>query len=116
MLPDKKDTKSLVFVYGTLKKGRANHDLLKGEEYLGEYYTGPGYRLYNLGLPYLHEDGVSEGCTGELYLISRLKLELLDRLEGHPDWYERKFIRVYPLGEHAPCKYAWCYLIKDKRV
>ena len=40
---------SLIFVYGTLKKGGSNHHLMAGQKFLGAARTIPGFRLYDLG-------------------------------------------------------------------
>lgn len=104
-----------VFVYGTLRKGKHNHHLLKGSKFLGEYETGPGYKKIVSGLPYLLKDESGEGCEGELYEVSALTLQLLDRLEGHPDWYERKIITVYKPDKDIGTE-AWAYLIDPERI
>ena len=101
-----------VFVYGTLKRGHNNHHLLKGATYLGQYNTGIGYTKVVKGLPFLFEDG-GPGCSGELYEVSTLTLNLLDRLEGHPDMYERKLINV---SNDESTHTAWCYLMDKERV
>lgn len=83
-----------IFVYGTLLKGEANHDLLQGVKYLYTASTEPAFRLLNMGsFPAMTEGGESS-VTGEVYEVPMEVLRDLDRLEGHPDWYERKQIRL----------------------
>ncbi len=41
--------KTILFLYGTLKRGQKNHHFLAGQEFLGEVATMPLYRLYGLG-------------------------------------------------------------------
>jgi gamma-glutamylcyclotransferase (GGCT)/AIG2-like uncharacterized protein YtfP len=83
-----------IFCYGTLRKGRDNHRFVKNQTYLGEFYTDKNYTLLLGRLPYLIErDG--DGCRGEVYEVSDMCLRALDSLEGHPVFYERKFITVY---------------------
>jgi gamma-glutamylcyclotransferase (GGCT)/AIG2-like uncharacterized protein YtfP len=104
-----------VFTYGTLRRGYANHDLLKGSKFLGEYETGPGYTKITRGLPYLLQDDTGPGCAGELYEVSLLTLKLLDRLEGSPDWYVRTLIKVYNAEKDIGTD-AWVYIMPKERI
>ena len=57
-----------LFVYGTLKRGKSAHSLMKHCEFLGETIL-PGYSLYRQGgLPVLVIDHVNT-VTGEVYRI-----------------------------------------------
>ena len=83
----------LIFVYGTLKRGKHNHRYLAGQKYLGDAHTGPLYSLLVSGLPFLvKREGT--GCTGELWEVDERCLANLDRLEGHPNFYTRTPIVV----------------------
>lgn len=77
-----------VFVYGTLMSGESNHSIMKDAEFLGEDNV-EGAQLFYLGThPMLvREEGI---VYGECYRISFKTLETLDRLEGHPKYYQRK--------------------------
>lgn len=103
--------KFLVAVYGTLKKGRHNHPLLRGSNFLG-YCRIPNGTLYVGELPYL-TDTPGNGCDAELYEVSEFTRRMLDMLEGHPDFYERRLISVtIPLT--ATTISAWCYFHPDR--
>lgn len=75
---------SLVFVYGSLKRGYALHQLLCDQKFLGEAITQPFYKLYDCGeypgLVKVAADGVS--VKGELYLVAPARLAQLDEVEG----------------------------------
>jgi gamma-glutamylcyclotransferase (GGCT)/AIG2-like uncharacterized protein YtfP len=75
---------SLVFVYGTLKRGGANHPCLAGQRFLGAARTAPGYRLFALGdFPGMVAiAGDRSGVTGEVWQVDAACLARLDDLEG----------------------------------
>ena len=98
-----------VFVYGTLMRGQINHELLAGAEFLGEgvtskdfgFYAGPdrGADADELPqIPYAYEQPASGDAAvqvqGEVWAVDAATLMALDQLEGHPDWYQRKSVRV----------------------
>lgn len=73
-----------VFVYGTLKRGGSNHHHLRGQKFVTEARTQPGYTLYQpADYPGLVADPTDrEGVTGEVWHVSTDCLSSLDRLEG----------------------------------
>lgn len=90
-----------VFVYGSLKRGHYNNRHLDGATYLGEYRTPPKYALYDLGpFPAMTEADRGVSVQGEVYLIDSKTLDRLDRLEGHPRFYERKTMMC---GKYGRC-------------
>ncbi|MCP4444911.1 MAG: gamma-glutamylcyclotransferase [Myxococcales bacterium] len=102
-----------VFVYGTLKRGFHNHGLLAKEEFVGNATTIKTYDMhYTGGLPYVLESGNTSRIRGEAYLTDDRGMANLDRLEGHPSFYERRIIWIQPeLG--APRK-AWVYFLNEE--
>ena len=78
-----------VFVYGTLKKGFGNHQLLEDAEYVGKAETvSNNYTMYSLGgFPGVREGG-STRINGEVYKVNDDELSRLHRLEGHPVFYK----------------------------
>lgn len=97
----------LVFVYGTLRRGYVNHPLLKGAQDLGPARTQEAYALYLDDFPYLLEDQAVCPIVGELYAVSATGLRLLDQLEEHPSWYERRQRPV--LDREGRARQAWIY-------
>jgi gamma-glutamylcyclotransferase (GGCT)/AIG2-like uncharacterized protein YtfP len=75
---------SLVFVYGTLKRGYGNHGLLAGQAFEGEARTAPGFALFSLGSHpgMVERPGESGSVTGEVWSVDAACLEKLDALEG----------------------------------
>jgi len=98
----KKLNHTLLFVYGTLKRGYANHALLSSGHFIGKAKTHEKYGFY-LGpdtydtkaphIPYLFTNLKPGDCPvqvqGEVWEVGTPTLVQLDRLEGHPEWYRR---------------------------
>ncbi|MEE4380260.1 MAG: gamma-glutamylcyclotransferase [Candidatus Competibacteraceae bacterium] len=95
-----------VFVYGTLRRGEANHHWLGDAPLLGQHCTAARYTLLDLG-PY--PAVVTKGRTaivGELYALDEGLLSHLDELEDYPREYTRERITI-PQGK------AWMYLYRQ---
>ena len=72
-----------VFVYGTLKRGGSNHAWMRDQIFVGEAFTLPRYRLYDLGgYPGLVLDP-AQGLSvqGEVWEVDAEGLRGLDHLE-----------------------------------
>ena len=84
----------LVFVYGTLMRDEINHRLLAAARFVAEAHTEPCFELFDLG----HFPAMSTGgqtvVRGEVYAVDDQTLVRLDRLEGHPEFYQRTPIRL----------------------
>jgi len=90
---------SLIFVYGTLKRGCRNHSFLSGQEFIGIAQTGPGFRLFSLGEhPGMVPDPKdARGVVGEVWSVDEACLARLDVLEGLAEnIYERKPVILRP--------------------
>lgn len=108
-----------VFVYGTLKSGFGNNQLLSTSEYVGEAITKKKGELRGYGIPFfvpeefMSGDYPARSVKGEVWKIDNLStLFTLDRLEGHPYFYYRSPILVdcVPLDQDEPVEMqAWCY-------
>jgi len=101
-------TAELVFVYGTLKRGQANHHWLSGAPWRGEIVLA-GLVLHDLGPFPMAVEG--EGTVrGELYAVDAAGLARLDVLEGYPRLYTRQ-TRPLPDGRRA-----WVYVGRAAQV
>ena len=79
----------LVFVYGRMKQGGANHGILAQSKFIGGAVTAPLYTLVDLGgFPGLKKDG-QRAIHGELYAVDPQTLANIDELEDHPDTFRR---------------------------
>ncbi len=90
---------TLLFVYGTLKRGCSNHVYLERQRFVGPARTIPGYRLYDLGgYPGIvaHAEDRA-GVVGEIWEVEAEALHALDYFEGvHEGLYRREPIPLQP--------------------
>ena len=88
--------KTILFLYGTLKRGQRNHALVRDQRFLGEAVTAARYRLVDLG-PYpglVRDEANGVAVRGELWEVSACVLGELDDFEGVPEEYTRGAIEV----------------------
>lgn len=86
-----------VFVYGTLKRGGRNHDLLTGQQFLGVARTTPGFTLYSLGdYPgMVRSTNATHDVAGEVWEVDAVCLGKLNELEGLSEGlYERVALKL----------------------
>jgi gamma-glutamylaminecyclotransferase len=96
---------TLLFVYGTLKRGGVNDHLLRDQDFIGEATTAPRYRVFDLG-PYpglVRDDASGLAVQGELFAVSDCCLAELDDFEGVPELFTRDRIEVDGFEE------VWAY-------
>lgn len=104
-------TEMYAFVYGSLKKGLHNHEVLGDAKFIMSTVTREKYYMYGMGsFPAVTEQRAEAHIQGEVYSINSLHLEDLDQLEGNGHFYKRKMIRVK--GFKFP---VWMYFIMSKR-
>lgn len=90
---------TLLFVYGTLKRGCQNHQYLAGQTFVGSARTPRGYRLYDLGgYPGIARTADDrEGVVGEVWSVDDIALQRLDHFEGvHEGLYRRQPLPLLP--------------------
>ena len=88
--------KTVLFVYGTLKRGERNHHRLAAQEFIAEVATAPRYRVVDLGpYPGLIRDAVNGlAVHGELFAVGARCLAELDEFEDVPNLFVREHIEV----------------------
>lgn len=109
MMMQKQKAVDTVFVYGTLKKGYANHHLVRDSLYMGEFSTNEKWGLLDLGaFPAMVRGPLS--VKGEAYGVDEDTLRRLDSLEGvEHGLYNRRRINVHDsLGNTIS---AWVYIM-----
>ena len=74
-------TPTLLFVYGTLRRGHSNHEWLEGAPFVGSCTTAPAYEVTHFeNFPALVVGATS--VPGELYAVDETLLARLDDFEG----------------------------------
>ncbi|KAJ1345867.1 hypothetical protein KIN20_000493 [Parelaphostrongylus tenuis] len=110
-----------VFVYGTLKRGEPNADVITNTagryRFLGEGRTKIPYPLivaskYNIPFV-LNEPGKGFQIEGEVYEIDNVKLNILDQLEAYPSLYWRQEEKILLTDSNETT--AWMYLLRKWR-
>jgi gamma-glutamylcyclotransferase (GGCT)/AIG2-like uncharacterized protein YtfP len=101
----------LLFVYGTLMRGMANHRQLAGLACQGTAELA-GFVLYDLGpFPMAIASGnPQQRLHGELYAMPPAQLQALDRFEGAPRLYQRQRHRL------ADGRSVWLYVGQPRQV
>ena len=99
---------TILFVYGTLKRGLRNHRLIADQVYLGEAATEPRYRVIDLG-PYpglIVDDFDGLAVRGELWAVSECCLAELDDFEEVPGPFIRETVAIKGRDEEV-FAYFW---------
>jgi len=106
-----------VFVYGSLKQGFGNHDVMSqiGAVFISTAITEhTRFDLVTLG----HFPGLVTGkyqVEGEVYEVDADALRTLDHFEGSPTFYKRKEIPVLLIKEKALKEtFAYVYILNRK--
>lgn len=114
---------SLLFVYGSLKRGFPNEHVNTGRRVAGQYRTHERYALYLLGpgeVPCLvSPPGAGHQVIGELYEVNDDDLRRMDRLErvGEPEGYERVEVAVERFDTSPVARLrVFAYLKPDHRI
>jgi len=90
--------RTLLFVYGTLKRGCCNHHHLAGQTFVGPARTRPGYTLYDIGgYPGIVAAADQDGVVGEVWSVDPAARQRLDIFEGVPEGlYRREPVPLQP--------------------
>lgn len=103
---------TLLFVYGTLKRGEHNHFRMAGQEFLGAVVTAPHYRVVDLGPhPGLVRDVNGLAIHGELFAVGARCLAELDAFEDVPREEDGPGQFVRELIEVSGYEQVWAYYL-----
>ncbi len=84
----------LLFVYGTLLRGEASHELLAGARFVREAKTAPRFSLVDLGTYPGVVRGGDVAIAGELWVVDIPTLARVDVNEGHPVLFKRQPVEL----------------------
>ena len=103
---------TILFFYGSLKRGYSNHHRIAGQKYLADASTLPCYRIIELGQygGMIHdEDGFA--VKGELWAVDEHCLAEVDEFEMGEGLWERTPIEV--AGHEGVQSYCWTGDVPD---
>lgn len=106
------------FVYGTLKVGEGNHQLVarnvtsiqEARVHRARIFDGGAFPYTYIELSYADQDVVYGELIWVLPESFSSVLATLDTLEGHPNFYKRHIITAYPLVDDTKGLRAYIYL------
>ena len=110
--------KVYLFVYGSLKKGFQNNDILSEANYISKAKTSSKFAMYKetgKDFPYIIQDNaVGQNIDGELYEITRKDvLDKIDNFEGAPNYFKRTSLVVNTRSREVKAK---TYVLSTPRV
>ena len=96
--------RSLLFVYGTLKKGGGLHSVLgKSSEFVGTYITEENkYDMHDVGCPIMVDKDKGFHIRGEIYNVTPEAMERVTMVEcnaGYVPFIVKAYEEDYPEGE-----------------
>jgi len=107
-----------LFVYGTLMSGCGNNRLLSGARLVQSAQVIGPWMMRDLGgIPAVTPSGRVGIIRGELWdNVSPAMLRMIDGLEGHPHWYERKPVVVFANDGAVLETDVWMYVMPRDQV
>lgn len=99
--------RTILFLYGSLKRGHSNHHLMAGQEYLGEAVTEPRCRIIEVGRygGMIRDDANGLAVKGELWAVDPQRLAVLDEFETGEGLWARFPVAV--AGRDGVEAYFW---------
>jgi len=87
---------TILFIYGSLKRGHLNHHRLAGQHYLGDATTEASYRIVQLGKygGLIRDAATGLAVTGELWAVGATALGELDDFEQGEGLWARSPVAV----------------------
>src|SRR5262245_66393947 len=96
---------TVLFLYGSLKRGHSNHRLIADQQYLGDAVTEPRYRIIELGQygGLICDDANGLAVKGKLWAVSACCLAELDDFETGEGLWARFPVAVAGRAGAQPC-------------
>lgn len=98
-----KEKRVLIAVYGSLREGLHNHQLLVNAKYIGAFTSNPTFSMFDLGsFPAIVNKG-NFTVEFEVYAVNKEQAKRVDNLEGFTgknsdSWYKKGIIET-PFGK-----------------
>ena len=105
-------TETILFFYGSLKRGYSNHHRIAGQRYLADAVTSPCYRIIELGqYGGMIRDANGFAVKGELWSLDAQCLAEVDEFEMGEGLWQRMPIEVE--GHNGVQSYCWTGEVPD---
>ena len=102
-----KGESTVLFFYGSLKRGYSNHHRVAGQRYLGEAATVPGYRIIEIGRygGMIRDEACGLIVNGEIWAVDAICLAALDDFETGEGLWARMAVEI--IGHTGVQSYCW---------
>ena len=103
----------LVFVYGTLMKGKRNHHLLETSTFI-DNGSIDGFYMFDLGTyPGIAKSNYNSKVIGEVYKVDEKTMEMLDILEEVGYLYNKEEVEVTLNNNEIIKAFVYIYILKE---
>ena len=103
----------LVFVYGTLMKGKRNHHLLETSTFI-DNGSIEGFYMFDLGTyPGIAKSNYNSKVIGEVYKVDEKTMEMLDILEEVGYLYNKEEVEVILNNGETVNAFVYIYILKE---
>ena len=103
----------LVFVYGTLMKGKRNHHLLKTSTFI-DNGSIEGFFMFDLGTyPGVAKSKYNSKVIGEVYKVDKQTMDKLDELEEVGYLYNKEEVEVILNNGDTVNAFVYIYILKE---
>jgi len=103
MITKMEENRTLIAVYGSLRKGLSNHPIIVSALYVGDFTSDPVFKMYDLGAYPAITHGGNSSIEFEVYAVNAKELGEVNSLEGfhegrEDNYYDRAIIKS-PYGK-----------------
>jgi gamma-glutamylcyclotransferase (GGCT)/AIG2-like uncharacterized protein YtfP len=91
MITKMEENRTLIAVYGSLRKGLSNHPIIVSALYVGDFTSDPVFKMYDLGAYPAITHGGNSSIEFEVYAVNAKELGEVNSLEGFHEGRENNY-------------------------